>query len=377
MVGASTFRVTTNGGTVTAIDDEETVISRASYADEVLEDCLEALPDAGGKISLTAGEYRLSDPIVIDRDYVTLEGAGFGFWSQFNRGNPGTGSAGPGMTKLTCTNSSDAIVVKHRDADERTDGIGGRTKGITISNLYLHGQAHDGVGIAVRDFSDQPIVEKILVQNFDVGIDADTDSGHFNQITAMDCGYAGIITRGFQGTVYDCCIADNNMENEGAGVIAHTESAIVSLNTFVRCHRGVHVTPGKRLLEYDGRAGQLATIAHNQFKENRGHEIHIDNTRDALVDGNQIQHTDPSTYADRPIPESDAIRIQRSKFVNVANNRLLTEDATNRIHGIGVDENSDGILVSGNIVTGGYRQVPIQEHDGVTKCGNLVRKDIT
>src|ERR1700744_1905895 len=48
--------------------------TNATSAD--IQEALDKLPDAGGEVDLPAGEFAITQPIVLQRDYETLRGAG-------------------------------------------------------------------------------------------------------------------------------------------------------------------------------------------------------------------------------------------------------------------------------------------------------------
>lgn len=194
-------RLSLDGTTILATGRDGTIDS-GSDADPIIAAVLDDLAAAGGRLDIAEGEYTHGDTVLIDRDNVTLSGQGYGFWGGFNSGNPGTGDEGDGITKLKNSSTNAGI---------KLDGSGERTKGISLRDLYLYGNAQNGAGIWINDNSDQPVIERVFVHNYDIGVDILADAPHIKTVTLMDLGGNGMVIRstGGQPKISDCTIYDN------------------------------------------------------------------------------------------------------------------------------------------------------------------------
>lgn len=177
-----------------------------------------SLPAAGGRVLLRAGLYTLAGEILIQRSNVTLEGEGFGFWANYNSGNPGTGTIGVGVTMLKQTSATAHGVHVDNTTNVGTDF---RQHGITLSRLYIYGGGSTGDGIHCNDanpnLTDQPVIRDVFVHNWaGIGINVNADAPHLIDFTVMGCASHGLH---LQGSNYSKVDNYSISDNGGTGIV--------------------------------------------------------------------------------------------------------------------------------------------------------------
>jgi hypothetical protein len=179
----------------------------------------------GGSVQFRNGTYILTAPILVDRDWVTLQGEGRPHWSAYRGAYPNHALPGaPGGSKFVQTTSGqDGIHVGA--SNFRTEG---RHKGLAFRNLYLVGQNYNGTGLYDPQATDISEVVDCAVQGFNNGIDVGWDGPHLAGNSIQDDAGFGIrhVPGGLGGTIVNNCTFDIG----GDGIWASTYGDMVANN---------------------------------------------------------------------------------------------------------------------------------------------------
>jgi len=186
----------------------------------VLTNAINNLNIEGGSIFLKAGEY---DRIIINRNYITLMGEGFGFSTGANAQNEGSG-----ITKIKSTTAEHLIYINSTD--------GTKLQGIVIKYLYLYGNGTtNGYSGIYAENIDQPVFEHIEIHNVENGFYLqDCDAFHVYKNTVLHSGN-GIKVLG-SGSSYGKIVMNELSDNLAYGVrlSSGTWGTRVALNTLAR-----------------------------------------------------------------------------------------------------------------------------------------------
>ncbi len=210
-----------------------------------IKQAIATIDSLGGKIFLTEGTFNISDTIIINKDRVTLEGEGWGFWKAFFGGatTDSVQQEGRGVTKLRATSGTFPIIFIANADTTIEEFTYNRRRGIVIRNIYFFGydRTNDGIqntGVYVnggRDHIDQCKFENLFFQNVHYGINIQQDANYINGCTVMK-SYGGFIVSGFSASITDNVFADLNY----AGIIVRASSSRVVNNLIARTgHYGI------------------------------------------------------------------------------------------------------------------------------------------
>jgi hypothetical protein len=158
-----------------------------------------------GAVTLRAGTYSLGGPLLIDRDWVTLQGESRPFWSRylgpFDAGAVNVPGA-PGGAKLLQT------VAGLNGIEVGTANLNGDTrhKGLAFRDLYLagpkaNGLAYGGTGIYDGANTDFSVIEGCQVEGWAAGIDVAWDSPTIVYNSVQAIGGFGIKARFVFGNI--------------------------------------------------------------------------------------------------------------------------------------------------------------------------------
>ncbi len=174
-----------------AIGDGQTDCSVAFAA------AIQALPDYGGVIVVPEGNFLLDNPVVINRNFVTIRGVNEGLRSNIeyeNVTNPGGGS------KLTLGNSNIGIKIIKGDI--------GRISGIKISNVLISGGTPSqtkGTGISIINDNDGIRIENVVCINLNIGISANAaDAMIIDKCWISECKNSIYMNNGIQNIISNC-----------------------------------------------------------------------------------------------------------------------------------------------------------------------------
>jgi hypothetical protein len=218
-----------------------------------------ALPTAGGRIKLLAGQYNLSGSVVIDRSHVDLEGESHMMWGGYltsygQNGAGGTGAEGFGGAKLKATTANvDLIRLANVNVPDNGEN---RHRGIRIAFLYLFGSNYTGKGVVYESNHDIVHISNLTCHKLEYGIYATGDASFIHHNNVQDCTNGIYYINGngqvTNNIIWDCSgtglvvgaavqapiiAADNNIGNCVLDGIEVLGPVVVSGNEVVHCKR--------------------------------------------------------------------------------------------------------------------------------------------
>lgn len=247
---------------------------------------LASLGAAGGKVKLREGQYNCSGPVVIDRDFVDLEGIGHPMWGGYITGyTPSTpaGAEGFGGTKLKAT-ATGVSLIEFRNANQPS-GTGADTmrhRGLRVASMYLYGYQYTGTAIRTNYASsaasghDWVVLEDLKIQRSQHGIDVQFDATVIRHNSIQDVAGDGIRHAGNYGQVTGNLVYDIG----GTGIVDTAFSPVISINTVGDCLGDGIVS-----------SGPSAAITGNAVKGVRGTHIAASG-RSAAITGNTVDTGD-------------------------------------------------------------------------------------
>ena len=317
----------------------ETTVDASLYAS--INAAIAALPSHGGKVMLTAAQY--TENVVINKNNVTLEGVGFGFWDSFVGGNPGTGTEGTGLSKIKSADGTSNII--------SIAAASGRLSGITLQNLYLYGNGTTGAGIygaAAGGMTDQLNIDHCFVHKTAIGMNIYADSFHVTHNTVMDVSGIGIqVSANSYGFVQDNVVADIT----GDGIVVASGGSTppqISGNTVVRTARGIYLL-------------SPALVANNVVQQARGIGIEL-NASGIVVNGNVVRSG-----------SSEGIKADSGASRSGITNNSVVSNASYGIHNMGSTIQIDGNLVDSNL----GKSIFVEANDGMVTNNMVLVSSLT
>jgi hypothetical protein len=208
-------------------------IDAAQYAS--LQAALDALPEEGGLVRLPAGEFEISQPLVIRTSDVTLIGAG----------------TATHIKNMNIEGKS-ALILEHPQAKESSDN---RLWRIHLANFRVTGNPKSGAGIEAR------LVNEVYVDGVTVS------------------------ENGGDGVLLDHCYEDPRVcnalitYNKGTGLnLLGCHDIVVSACQFEENHDALHCLDGFNLC-----------MTGNCLDDHLNHGVVIENTYGSVVSGNMIE----------------------------------------------------------------------------------------
>lgn len=187
--------------------------------------------NGGGEVLVYPGIYPISNAIVMDYDWITLEGSVKTHWNKWGGGFPVHSSPGlPGGAQIIVPAGKTGITVGTNTANMHGDV---RHKGIAIRNLYLQGQNVASYGVFDTAITDISEISHTTFQGFEtaaISIGWDSHQLLFNDIQDNDGG--GIIDFGLYPTI------EGNIVYDGGGT-------------------GIAITGGRQAMIYGNSLGNL------------------------------------------------------------------------------------------------------------------------
>lgn len=211
---------------------ENTTIIDASQFKH-LQNAIDALPPGGGVIELPPGRFELEKPLVLNTDFVTIRGAG-------------------SSTHLVNVNKNGQPALHIEPPAEQ-----GKLNWIQITDLRISGNPQSGNGLEAVD------IEWLLLSRLSV------DHNGGDGILMDHCNE--------DPRVADCLITYNG----GAGInLLACHDMVVSANQIEDNQDGVRCIGGFNL-----------TMTGNNFDDQKGHGLVIEDTYGSVVSGNMIEES--------------------------------------------------------------------------------------
>jgi hypothetical protein len=169
--------------------------------------------NGGGAVRFRQGQYYCSAPILIDYDWITLQGEGKVHWNRWLGAYPTHDAPGaPGGAQIIQTMSGqNGIVIGVTTANMHGDS---RHKGIAIRDLYLFGSNYTGTGIYDTLNTDISEISTCSIQGFNNGINVPWDTPQIKFNSIQDNAGIGVSVSGFLGVI----IGNICFDNGGTGI---------------------------------------------------------------------------------------------------------------------------------------------------------------
>ena len=221
----------------------------------VINSIVAKIPDYGGTIIIPEGDFWLSTPVVINKNYVVLKGNNTGFRSNIDA-ETGTALSHPGAGShlLLKPNVENCIVVGEKGKTPRISGI-------TIDSINIQGARERGatvnqVGINIVQDNDGIVIKNNVIMNLNYGIVG-------NGCDAVSISHNWI------------CELQNSVQ-----LLTSSQQALISNNYF-------GAQPGGVTLKLD--SAMCATISGNNIFPDGFSNIELNNCVMTNISGNNIQ----------------------------------------------------------------------------------------
>jgi hypothetical protein len=168
----------------------------------IINDLISKMPASGGTIVLPEGEFLLNNPIVVNRNFITIRGLNPGLRSNVDVAGNGVQHPGGG-SKLLLGNAPIGIYVPVQ-AD--VNGRKNRISGLVIKNLLISGgQGTKGTGIGIVQDNDGIRIENVIGINLNTGIIAQAaDAMIITSCWISECRNSIEMTNGIQNMITNC-----------------------------------------------------------------------------------------------------------------------------------------------------------------------------
>ncbi len=168
----------------------------------IINNLISKMPASGGTIVIPEGEYILNNPIVVNRNFITIRGLNPGLRSNVDVGSSGLQHPGGG-SKLLLGNASIGI---HVPSLPDVNGRKNRISGLVIKNLLISGgQGTKGTGISIVQDNDGVRIENFIAINLNTGIIANAaDAMIINSCWISECKNSIEMTNGIQNMISNC-----------------------------------------------------------------------------------------------------------------------------------------------------------------------------
>lgn len=356
--GAPSYTVYQVAGVTYAKDQNGYNEFSGTNAGAIIQEALNTLGTAGGRILVTAGQYELTSPILINRSFVSLVGEGFGFGS----GSTGA-NKGEGVTVLYSNSAIDLIQV---------NGSGTKLHGIEICNLNLYGSGKTNGYAGINTFeTDQMHISNIFAANNQYGFYVSRDdASYIRDCTMLWNGYGIYITAGGYITNYLKVTTCEISDNDNYGVWLSATHCLIQGCTLVRNGHNIYFYSGigNRIISnvvgltsteagIELRSQEHIIVSENQIFSSGDHGITaFTNCLDGLITENNIYN--PSQ---RGANSGSGIVIQDSSNMTVSNNVVSGDNVTPYKFGIEEKGTADYNLISVNKIVSGYASGAIQK----------------
>lgn len=254
-----------------------------------LRDAIRTVP-AGTAIRLVAGAYRLTEPIVIARDDVTIQGSGnqTSFTLESGVGSPLFVISGGGRTRHGVTLQRMRLD-GNRESQPASGDLGsdcisvGGTDDVVLEDLKIEGCSRAGIRVEGSTGSLLRRVESFDNAGDGLVFGSGVSGARVDTATPRDnAGFGISLLPGSSGTELAFCLARNNRQ---AGILVLGSSDNLIRNSILQANAG-----DGALLADDGQATGAANneLRSNQYLENGGHGAHQASVRgsgDALTAG--------------------------------------------------------------------------------------------
>ncbi len=317
----------------------------------------------GGKVKFLQGQYYLSAPILIDWDWITLEGEGLPHWSKYVGAYPTHDIPGtPGGAQLVQTVSGqNGITIGTTTANMHGDT---RHKGIAIRDLYLYGSNYTGTGIYDSGATDVSEISRVSIQGFSNGIQIawDTPKILFNSI--QDNAGAGITHSGYFGFIHGNLVFDIS----GPGMVVSAFGTTIANNLIgdIISNDGIQIT------------GNSVKVTSNHLEgiPNGRAIVYYNGASYGAVTGNTIQLTGVNTPNKTNNTAYSAIVLgvsSTNSLYNTATGNVISNASSATSTGYAISVYGNYNVALGNTIAGGeWNGGGANTNVSVTGTGNIM-----
>ncbi len=169
----------------------------------IINQLIRNLPPSGGTIIIPEGDFLIDNPIVIDRNFVTLKGINQGLRSNVDVPLSGLKNPGGG-SKLLLGKANSAIEIP---VLPDVNGRKNRVSGVNIENLLISGgeSSDKGIGINILQDNDGFRIKNVVAINLHTGIVANaSDAIIISSCWISEVKNSVVMNHGIQNMISNC-----------------------------------------------------------------------------------------------------------------------------------------------------------------------------
>lgn len=282
----------------------------------VINKIIKSLPASGGTIVIPEGDFLLDNPIIIDRDFVTIKGLNPGLRSNVDVPLEGVRNPGGG-SKLLVGKAEAAIEVPNISNE---NGVKKRISGLMIKNMLISGGEHNnGIGINILHDNDGVRIENVVGINLQKGIVAvAADAMIISSCWLSECAHSIEMTHGIQNMINNCQLG----AQPGGVTVKLTDQENFIMN-------GNHVYPdGDVNLQLND--CRFVNVTANNFQSYYLGMIELNNSHSNILTGNVVWMrlpSDPNRQLRGEDNDYGVIRVSGNQ--NMLSNSTITCDWAN------------------------------------------------
>lgn len=160
-------------------------------------------PSSGGVVVIPEGTFVLDNPIIVNRNYITIRGLNSGMRSNIDVGKPEDRLGPGGGSKLVLRKAEYGI---HISPIPDVENLKNRISGVEISNLLISGgESNNGIGIFFEHDNDRCTISNVIGINLITGIIANAADAMVIKDSWLCEMQNGIeMNNGIQNTISGC-----------------------------------------------------------------------------------------------------------------------------------------------------------------------------
>ena len=168
----------------------------------IINDLISKLPISGGTIVIPEGDFLLSSPIVVNKNFVTIKGLNPGLRSNVDVPVSSILHPGGGSKLILGAASAGIMVPTLPDVGGRKN----RISGLVVHNLLITGgSTSKGTGISIQQDNDGIRIEDVIGINLNVGIVANAaDAMIIKSCWISECRNSIEMSHGIQNLISNC-----------------------------------------------------------------------------------------------------------------------------------------------------------------------------
>jgi hypothetical protein len=306
----------------------------------------------GGRVRFTQGNFYIWSPIIIDQDWVTLEGNVLPHWNKYLGAYPTHDIAGtPGGSQIIQTVSGqDGLHIGATSANMHLDS---RHHGIRITSLYFLGMNYNGSAIYDTANTDISMIDLNMFQGWSTCINIAWDSPKIIGNQCQDNAGAGFVVSFVYAYISRNLIFDVN----GPGMTISSVGATIEGNVIgdISAGDGIQIT-GSNIVAHGNAINGVPA----------GSGINCSSGNNAVIADNIIELKGVSTPNTSNNTSGHGIILTSCSYSTVSGNGVFNPTTSNSTgYAINFAGSTTGSLASGNVIN------PTQLWNGASASANV------